>query len=84
MTPHALLRARQDLLAATAQRLAALEQERAQLRDNVLRLEGAVEALQTLADASAAPDVPAVDPQGDHTPAAILEPSPVALPWERS
>jgi hypothetical protein len=90
MTAATLLAERQQVLAAVQLRLRALEQEQQQLLQNRLRLEGAVEALQTLLERSAVPEVSAAVPDADPATTALVEradtwqASPAALPWERS
>jgi hypothetical protein len=80
----ALLAQRQQVLAAVQLRLRALEQEQQQLLQNRLRLEGAIEVLQALVDAAAAPDGPAAVPEDERGSSAALAPSAAALPWERA
>ena len=84
MTAATLLAASQQRLAAVGQRLEALAAEQQQLLQNRLRLEGAIEVLQALVDAAAAPDVPADQPEDERGSSAALAPSAAALPWERS
>jgi hypothetical protein len=88
MTAATLLTDRQQTLDAVLLRLRALEQERQQLVMNQLRLEGAVDALRLVLEASQEPDGAGEPDEAARLSTALVERAdtwqarPGPMPWE--